>query len=113
MSQAPKVAGNPYGAELAAAKKAVSLASRLCQVTWFSHRSHSVFRRSLPGSDFEYISYESNDSSRQEDIAKFKHGVPFSFPTLVELCIEAKEAEPVDHLLGLLYFSLVMNVIEP
>ncbi|GJM87839.1 hypothetical protein PR202_ga03833 [Eleusine coracana subsp. coracana] len=31
MSQAPEVAGNPYGAELAAAKKAVSLAARLCQ----------------------------------------------------------------------------------
>ncbi|KAK3136278.1 hypothetical protein QOZ80_5BG0430860 [Eleusine coracana subsp. coracana] len=31
MSQAPEVAGNSYGAELAAAKKAVSLAARLCQ----------------------------------------------------------------------------------
>ncbi|TVU51261.1 hypothetical protein EJB05_02672, partial [Eragrostis curvula] len=31
MSQPPEVAGNPYGAELAAAKKAVSLAARLCQ----------------------------------------------------------------------------------
>ncbi|PAN16284.1 hypothetical protein PAHAL_3G050800 [Panicum hallii] len=31
MSQLPEVAGNPYTAELAAAKKAVALAARLCQ----------------------------------------------------------------------------------
>ncbi|CAD6268125.1 unnamed protein product [Miscanthus lutarioriparius] len=31
MSHAPEVAGNPYAAELAAAKKAVALAARLCQ----------------------------------------------------------------------------------
>jgi hypothetical protein len=35
MSQLPEVAGNPYTAELAAAKKAVALAARLCQVNWF------------------------------------------------------------------------------
>jgi 3'(2'), 5'-bisphosphate nucleotidase/inositol polyphosphate 1-phosphatase len=32
MSQHPELAANPYAAELAAAKKAVALAARLCKV---------------------------------------------------------------------------------
>jgi len=43
MSQATEVAGKPYAAELAAAKKAVALAARLCQVIWSHPRSPSLF----------------------------------------------------------------------